>query len=646
MSLFKELKRRNVIRVAAAYLVISWLLLQIASVLTPALHLPAWVISGIALLLILGFIPTMLFSWAYELTPDGIKKDSDVNPSTSDTTHTAKKLDVITIASVVGIAALIGWQQMKPPVSAGVAPIASAAEPIEVGIKTTNVTTAQDAGADDTSIAVLPFIALSSDKDDEFFGKGIAEELLNSLAQFPELKVAARTSAFAFGNKDVDLREVGEQLGVAHVLEGSVRRSGERLRITAQLIRALDGFHLWSETYERKDTDIFAIQDEIVAELSQVLQFRLGIGAGAGRAANRNVDPRAYEDYLRGLDLWWNRESRENRDKAIRTFRRVTEIAPNFADGWSAYGSSLALSNVSNAPTLTPENYQNEYDNSLKRALELDPDNVRAHASIVFANTAQRINIPLAKKHLQTVLEIAPNDAFTMYTAAVFHYITGNLPQSIEYFDRGVALDPLNQTMLRIRFSAFVSADRYAEAVASVPLVIKCQAGECPSVPALWGLTMASMSASSEAEMKSRRDQFLDNQREADGSSGWLQVMSYHVDSLLGEPVDPAYLETIDFSEFAIQESALVIASILAHHGEEALAVELLFSGLETTSAIFSNTEDLFALASGRLEVPESLRRHPRYHEYWNQPGMAELADVRRANGMPFGLPLPPKDTE
>jgi len=644
MSLFEELKRRGVIRVAMAYLVFSWLVVQVIGILMPMFDVSVSIQRSVVLLLAVGFIPAIFMSWAYDITPEGVKKDGDADKSASGIRRYAKRLNLIIMAAAVGVATLIVWQQIIQSENSGSVQVASSSELTRAGAPITS--TPQAAVVDDMSIAVLPFIALSSDKDDEFFGKGIAEELLNSLTQFPELKVAARTSAFSFGNKDVDLRVVGEQLGVAHILEGSVRRSGDRLRITAQLIRALDGFHLWSQTYERKDTDIFAIQDEIVSELSEVLQFRLGVGKGAGRADNRNVNPRAYEDYLRGLDLWWNRALVDNRDKAVSTFKRVTDIAPDFADGWAAYGASLALSRLRSAPTLSGQTFHDEINNALTRALELDPNNVRAHAARVFVYCQSDIDIAKALQHMETGLALVPNDAFMLYAAAFYFYTVGDLPRSIEYFDRMVALDPFNQTTIKVRFVAFVVIDRYAEEVNSFPEFAKCPQGECRSVHALWALLLAAITASSEDEIIIRRDNFQEYERESGRGFEWLSVISYHLDSLLGKPVDPDFWQTVDFSDNLIQESSQIIAGILAQHGEETRALELLFNALESTGETFNSVESLYALSPGRLEIPESLRRHPRYHEYWNLPGMAELAEARRANGLSNGLPLPPNETE
>ena len=267
MSLFDELKRRNVFRVTIAYVIVAWLVMQIADVVLNNITAPDWVFQVLMLFLAVGLPIAVISAWAFEMTPEGLKREHEVDRSQSITHHTGRKLDYLIIGVMaIAIVYLVIDNYVLDD------------RPIEIA-------------DDERSIAVLPFVSLSNDDSDGYFGKGIAEELLNALAQFPDLRVAARTSAFSFEGKDIDLREIGEALGVAHVLEGSVRRSGERLRVTAQLIRASDGFHLWSEIFEREVTDIFVIQDEIVGELSRVLQFRLGVGVGAGRASGETTTP-------------------------------------------------------------------------------------------------------------------------------------------------------------------------------------------------------------------------------------------------------------------------------------------------------------------------------------------------------------------
>jgi len=261
VSLFSELKRRNVFRVIAAYVVMSWLLLQIADVASSAFDVPDWTFRFLILVLSIGLIPVAVFSWVFELTPDGIKKESEVESAQSNTHATGRKLDVATILMVIIGIAFVAVQQQRPseprvqtPAPAVAATEAGTPPPTgEPAISTIN----------SRSVAVLPFVNMSSDPENEYFADGLSEELLNQLAQIPDLQVAGRTSSFSFKDKNEDLRVIGSTLGVAHVLEGSVRRQGREVRVTAQLIRVSDGFHLWSETYDRTMDDVFMIQDDI-----------------------------------------------------------------------------------------------------------------------------------------------------------------------------------------------------------------------------------------------------------------------------------------------------------------------------------------------------------------------------------------------
>ncbi|MDX2427092.1 MAG: hypothetical protein QNK22_00185, partial [Xanthomonadales bacterium] len=265
MSFFNELRRRNVFRVGIAYAIVAWLLLQVSDTLVPALHLPEWFNSGVVFVLIIGFPIAMIFAWAFEMTPEGIKKEKDVDRSQSMTTVTGQKLNNAIIGILVLALAyfVIDKFLLQPKISAersvAVEQASETDEPIE------------------QSIAVLPFVDLSANNDNEYFSDGLTEELLNILANIKELRVAGRTSSFAFKGKDEDLRSIGEKLNVVSILEGSVRKDDKRnrVRITAQLVNVENGFHLWSETYDRDLNDIFAIQDEIAHEVARALRITL-----------------------------------------------------------------------------------------------------------------------------------------------------------------------------------------------------------------------------------------------------------------------------------------------------------------------------------------------------------------------------------
>ena len=246
-QLFHELKRRNVFRVAIAYLAVSWLVLQAADIVLDNIAAPTWLMQALMFFMVVGFPIAIIFAWAFEMTADGIKKEADVDRSHSITGNTGKKLDRV-IIGVLGAAVvfLLVDKFMLGDESASTAITGK-------------------------SVAVLPFVAMSRGPDDEYFADGLTEEILNSLTLLPELLVTARTSSFYFKGQDVPVPEIAETLGVAHVVEGSVRRDGDRLRVTAQLIRAADGFHLWSANYDRDSDDTFGVQTDIAEKIATAL---------------------------------------------------------------------------------------------------------------------------------------------------------------------------------------------------------------------------------------------------------------------------------------------------------------------------------------------------------------------------------------
>lgn len=278
MSFYTELRRRNVFRVAAAYLVVGWLLTEVLTTLLPELGAPAWASRAVILIFALGFLPAVILSWFYEITPEGIQRDHEVDPDDPGTRRVARKVEQATIATAVALIILIGLFSARYTVD-DIAEI--------------------DNAIIETSVAVLPFVNMSDDTDNEYFSDGLTETLLHMLAQIPDLKVAARTSSFAFKGQNKSIQEIARALEVAHVLEGSVQRAGDRVRVTAQLIRASDGFHVWSEVYDRTLDDIFGIQDEIAGKVGSALSASiLGDDGEAQLAGVTTFDADAYDLYL------------------------------------------------------------------------------------------------------------------------------------------------------------------------------------------------------------------------------------------------------------------------------------------------------------------------------------------------------------
>ena len=338
MSLFNELKRRNVIRIGALYLVAAWLLLQLTDVLTSLLNVPESAGSIVVMLVVLGFFPVVIFAWVFEMTPDGLKREVDIDRAQSVTPDTGKKINtVIVVLLVLAIGGLVADRLIpEASVDADVA--------VDDVVETSaSVGDQVDVGPEDRSIAVLPFADLSQDQDQQYFTDGLSEELLNLLVRVDYLRVASRTSSFSYRDSTLDIPEISKALNVGHILEGSVRKDGDRIRITAQLIEAGTDSHLWSENFDRELTDIFAIQDEIANAIVNALTGELGMGGEkviTVEAATENLD--AYELYLKARELFL---ARDQLPESIRLFRKAVELDPGFARAWAGLGAVEIVAN-------------------------------------------------------------------------------------------------------------------------------------------------------------------------------------------------------------------------------------------------------------------------------------------------------------
>lgn len=361
MSLLTELKRRNVVRVGAAYVAVSWLLIQVAETTFAAFGLGDYAVRVVIIVLGIGLIPTLAFAWAFELTPEGFKRDSEVDRSAPVNRRIAKRLDrviMLVLALALGYFAFDRFV-LAPEREATVVEAAREAGRTEAIV---------DAYGD-KSIAVMPFADLSPGGDEAYFADGIAEELLNILAKYNGLRVVSRSSSFALRDADLSVPDLGRKLRVAHVLEGSVRKAGERVRITAQLIEASTDTHLWSQTYDRELDDVFATQDQIAAEVARELKVRL---LAPPRRAHA-MDPATYDLYLQGLGLFARRGT-GNLTQAMTLFEQVTMLSPTFAPGFA----SLALTHFFRGP---PEpGIFTRIETLAQQALALDPENSDALA--------------------------------------------------------------------------------------------------------------------------------------------------------------------------------------------------------------------------------------------------------------------------
>jgi len=399
MSFFNELKRRNVFKVAAVYLIVSWLLLQISDTLVPALRLPEWFHSGVAFLLIIGFPIALVFAWAFDMTPDGLKKEKDNNSSQPSASTSGRTLNYTIIVSLAVALVYFVWESR-----------------IQTGSESFSLE------LNNNSIAVLPFINMSSDPEQEYFSDGITEEILNLLVKIPELKVTSRTSVFAFKGQNVDIPTVAKKLGVAHILEGSVRKAGNRVRITAQLIEARNDVHLWSETYERKLDDIFAIQDEIAREVVKALQITL-LGE-APLATTTNTE--AYNLYLRG-NHFVTVGTPEARESSLKAYQESIALDADFAPTWA--GLSRVLRYKAWFDVTDRQEAMEASRRAAMRALELD--NTLAEAWLSLAEIQFRYDWDWSSADVttRTALKYGPNNAPVLRLATWVALTLGDNPR-------------------------------------------------------------------------------------------------------------------------------------------------------------------------------------------------------------------------
>jgi len=409
MSFFGELKRRNVVRVGIAYVVIAWLLAQVAEFAFENFGAPEWVLKTFVVVLLLGMPLALFFAWAFEMTPEGLKREVEVDRTTSITPQTGRKLDRLIIAGLVVAVAYFAWTSQREP------------EPAEPPATETSV--AADIGPDVRSIAVLPFVNMSSDEEQEWFADGLTEELLNSLARMPDLLVAARTSSFGYKGSTDSIPNIAKALGVAHVLEGSVRRGNDRLRITAQLIRASDGFHLWSQTYDRSPDDVIAIQEDLAIEIARALETAMDPEALEEMVSAGTASVPAYEAYLKGLALITRANTTGDAtagDESQKKFEEATRIDPKFSSAYAQqsifWRTELAVNNIGTGDTgLQFSEIMSRYKQTISQAIANERDVVRV--ALYQADEAiVDLRIRDADALLTVYLVERPNDADVLET--------------------------------------------------------------------------------------------------------------------------------------------------------------------------------------------------------------------------------------
>ena len=419
-NFFSELKRRNVYKVAITCAVVAWLLVQAASILLPTFEAPAWVMKAFVVFLALGFVISVMISWAFEATPQGLRRTEDVPPDVAAAlpTWSRRKFATFIIAIAVVAGGLLAYQFLRPK----------------------SVPTPRQSEAATKSIAVLPFVNMSADKNDEYLSDGVSEELITALSKITGLQVKARTSSFAFKGKNEDIQKIGELLHVSHLLEGSVAKAGNKLRITAQLIQASDGNHEWSDTYDREMQDIFAVRSEVAQQVADTLKVRL-LGEDKRKIDKKPTENlEAYNLYRQGR-FYADKLSEEGMTKAVPFFQQAIEKDPRFALAYAGLADNYVIA----ADAIIPprEAFSKAKEAALK-AIELDDSLAEAHASLGLVHYHYDWDWPAAEQELKRAISLNPQSAqsYTLYT----HYLAGmgRYDEAKKYGARALELDPLS----------------------------------------------------------------------------------------------------------------------------------------------------------------------------------------------------------
>ncbi len=447
-KLLQELKRRNVFRVSVAYIVVAWLIIQVIETVSDPLGLPDWTEAFFIVLLLAGLPVIILFSWAFELTPEGLKKTKDVDTAESVTAVTGKKLNHTIIIVLVLALGYFLWERQGL--------VEQATQPVEAAADST-----EEEQTPLASIAVLPFVNMSADPEQEYFSDGISEELLNLLAKIPDLRVPARTSSFQFKGQNLDIGDVARQLNVKHVLEGSVRKADVRVRVTAQLIEADTGYHLWSDTFDRELDDIFAIQDEISAAIVAALSETLGLNVDAAPAVKAAANPEAYNAFLLAQHQIQKR-TKQDVEASIPNYQRALAADPNYAPAHAGIGLAWYLLTASGSTygALSLEESMSRSLPHIEKALELDeelPEALGVMGLILEARQRHEEALPYFEKSL--ALNPSLTDVRNWYSQTLT--ALGRSDDALNEMEKAYQADPLsvltlnnytNELLLRRRF--------------------------------------------------------------------------------------------------------------------------------------------------------------------------------------------------
>ena len=558
--LLGELKQRGVFRVAIAYAAVAFVIWQATEIAFPALGLPGWTLTFVVVLTLVGFPIALLLAWAFEITPQGVKRTEPLAEGAAGPEPRKRAIAATAGIAVLVLAVAIAWLLVRD--------------------------TGQTSSVGTVSIAVLPFVSMSPDPDDEYFSDGLTEELINALGKVEGLRVVARTSAFAFKGQSRDIREIGDSLDVETVLEGSVRMSGDRLRMTAQLINVADGYNLWSDRYERQLSDVFAVQDEVARSIVSALRLELGAGDETRLVSGRTENLEANSLYLRGR-FFWNQRTEEGFGRAIGYFEKAIAEDPNYAPAYSGMADAYNLLGL--YFMLPPGEAIPKAREAALEALEIDPTLAEARTSLAFLKSWYDWDRPGAEVEFQRALDLNPNYATAHQWYAIHLTAVGRLDVALREARRAVELDPLSPNLNTNLGNALMYSRRHDDAIEQLRRTLELDPN---FLNALWALWHAYVHKGMHEEafahwerglaVSGAGPEKLEAVRRAYAESGWRGALEWDIENSKEEGLDPADIaqeyallgrqdEALEWLERAYEERSF---------GLNLLAVDACFDGL------------------------------------------------------------------
>jgi TolB-like protein/Tfp pilus assembly protein PilF len=443
-NFFDELKRRNVYKVAVAYAVIAWLLIQGASILFPTFEAPPWVMKAFVVMVAAGFVIALVLAWAFEMTPEGMKRTEDIGPKEKIPQWSPRKFAALMLVLVVAAASLLGYQVFRKNSSAPSSAIVNADAPPK-------------------SIAVLPFDNLSRDPDNAFFAEGVQDEILTRLAKVADLKVISRTSTQRFKSAPSDLREIARQLGVTNILEGSVQRANDQVRVNVQLINAVTDAHLWAEIYDRKLTDIFTAESDIAKTIAETLQAKLTGSEKVAMSKKPTENSEAYELYLKGR-FFWNKRTSADLPKSVEYFNQAIAKDPNYALAYSGLADAYVL--YPDYGVGAPDEFYPKAKEMALKALDLEPSLGAPHAALGAVYTNFEHDFAKAIAEFDRAVQLDPNYATAHQWKTTPLSALGEFDQAIAEDKKAIGLDPLSLIVNADLAFNYINAHRLDAAVA------------------------------------------------------------------------------------------------------------------------------------------------------------------------------------